>query len=288
MTEKQQQAQQLKENELMERGFSIEFVTMDHDQPPHSHRMMEIIYILNGHAQVHMEGMKYRLKPLDFIVIDASRMHEVVFGFPQTMGISIHISKISLRKYVPDIDVLSVFGYSRELSEKQEKAAQRLCEYMRDLTILYMTPGKSYELRSSALVLSIIAELVDHFGCSEMNETAQINYQKSVRVEQICTYVDAHYREAISLQTVADELGLSREYFCRFFKENMGISFVQYMNRVRIHHIYQDLIHSDDSVQNIMEKHGFHNQKLFYQMFKDIYDCTPQKLRTVSKCTPYI
>ena len=37
------------------------------------------------------------------------------------------------------------------------------------------------------------------------------------RLEQICTYVDHHYREEMTLQEAADELGLNREYFCRFF-----------------------------------------------------------------------
>lgn len=37
-------------------GFDIRFVTMDHNSPFHWHREMEILYILNGHATVHMEG----------------------------------------------------------------------------------------------------------------------------------------------------------------------------------------------------------------------------------------
>ena len=83
------------------------------------------------------------------------------------------------------------------------------------------------------------------------------------RLEQICMYVDHHYREEMTLQEAADELGLNREYFCRFFKQSTGSSFMRYVNQVRLNYIYQDLLHTDDPVQEIMERHGFFNQKLF-------------------------
>ena len=41
-------------------GFDIRFVTMDHNSPFHWHREMEILYILNGHATVHMERSEER------------------------------------------------------------------------------------------------------------------------------------------------------------------------------------------------------------------------------------
>ena len=88
--------------------------------------------------------------------------------------------------------------------------------------------------------------------------------------------------EEIILEDAALELGLNREYFCRMFKKNMGISFISYVNQVRIDHIYQDLIHTDDSILEITERHGFFNQKLFYQMFKERYQCTPVKLRKIA------
>ena len=46
-------------------GFDIRFVTMDHNSPFHWHREMEILYILNGHATVHMEGEDvYKRQPM--------------------------------------------------------------------------------------------------------------------------------------------------------------------------------------------------------------------------------
>ena len=46
---------------------------------------MEILYILNGHATVHMEGEEYELNPLDAIVMDYARIHEVIYALPHDL-----------------------------------------------------------------------------------------------------------------------------------------------------------------------------------------------------------
>jgi len=94
--------------------------------------------------------------------------------------------------------------------------------------------------------------------------------------------------EPIELREAAAELGLNREYFCRYFKKNTGISFIQYVTHVRMNHVYQDLLYSDGSIQEILEKNGVYNNKLFYKKFKAAYHCTPLQLKKLSKNNPYL
>ena len=273
---------------LLDNGFHIKFVTMNHNSPPHWHRAMEILYILNGSATVNLEGKKHKLKPLDFIAIDSAKVHDVVYAMPQTMGITIHISKNFMRRYIPDIELLRFRCNMETLSQEQQQPYMELCGYMKELTVLYFNQTQSYQLKSNALVLEILANLVDNFSRPASEEMTVSGYNKLARMEQIYQYVEKHHAEEITLQDGADELGLNKEYFCRMFKENMGISFISYVNQVRIDQIYQDLIHTDDSIQEIAERHGFYNQKLFYRMFKERYDCTPVKLRKIARDNPYL
>ncbi len=67
-------------------GFDIRFVTMNHNSPFHWHRELEILYILNGHAIVSMEGKRYELNPLDAIVMDYAKVHEVIYELPKIMS----------------------------------------------------------------------------------------------------------------------------------------------------------------------------------------------------------
>ena len=273
---------------LPEAGFDIRFVTMNHNSPFHWHRELEILYILNGHATVRMDGRRYEIDPLDAIVMDYSKIHEVIYEMPQTMGICIHVSRNLLRRYLADTELLEIRCAGDGLTEEDGEAYRRICECLSRLVVLYVNQKNTYHLRSTALILEIMACLTEHFSKPVTRQTTEAKVGNMERLDQICTYVEHHYMEEISLQDAADELGLNREYFCRFFKQNTGISFIRYVNQVRINHIYQELLHSDEGIQEITERHGFYNQKLFYRMFKERYECTPREIRSMARNNPYL
>lgn len=269
-------------------GFDIRFVTMNHNSPFHWHREMEILYILNGHATVTMDGKEHSLNPLDLIVLDFSKIHEVVYQMPQTMGICIHISRAMLQRYLPETELVGIQCSCEWILPKQRERYVKLCQYLKELTVLYMNQEKSYRLRSTALILNILAELLEDFSYPVTKEASELQVNNMGRMEQICDYVEHHYKEEISLQEAADELGLNKEYFCRFFKKNMGTSFICYVNQVRLNYIYQDILHTDLRIQEVMERHGFWNEKLFYRMFKERYGCTPREMRKLNQNNPYL
>lgn len=269
-------------------GFDIRFVTMKHNSPFHWHRELEILYILNGHATVNMEGKEYHVNPLDAIVMDYSKVHEVIYELPQTMGICIHISRQLLYRYLPNPELIEIHCSGETLTKEQQDAYARLCEILKNLTVLYVNQKKTYQLRSTAFILEILAILLESFSAPITKTVSENRIGNMERLEEICDFVEHHYQEEITLGEAAEEIGLNKEYFCRFFKQNTGTSFIRYVNEVRISHIYQDLLHSSEGILEITEQHGFFNQKLFYRMFKEKYGCTPKQVRNIARDNPYM
>lgn len=269
-------------------GFHVRFVTMDHNSPFHWHRELEVLYILNGHATVTMDGERYELNPLDVIVMDYSKIHEVIYELPHTMGICIHISRQLMHRYVSDKELFAIRCAGNRIPQEKQEAYSGFCEYLKELTVLYVNQRNTYRLRSTALVLNMLASLLENFSEPVTKSVSEAKLGNMSRLEQVCDYVEHHYMEEIALQEAADELGLNKEYFCRFFKQSTGTSFMKYVNQVRISHIYQDLLHTGEGIQEIMERHGFNNQKLFYRMFKERYHCTPRELRNMAYNNPYL
>lgn len=269
-------------------GFDIRFVTMKHNSPFHWHRELEILYILNGHATVNMEGKEYHVNPLDAIIMDYSKVHEVIYELPQTMGICIHISRQLLYRYLPNPELIEIHCSGETLTKEQQEPYARLCEILKNLTVLYVNQKKTYQLRSTAFILEILAILLEDFSTPITKTVSETKIGNMERLEEICNFVEHHYQEEITLGEAAEEIGLNKEYFCRFFKQNTGTSFIRYVNEVRISHIYQDLLHSSEGILEITERHGFFNQKLFYRMFKEKYGCTPKQVRNMARDNPYV
>ena len=107
--------------------------------------------------------------------------------------------------------------------------------------------------------------------------------QSLSRFEPILEYTKLNYNKAISIQEIANVAHLQPEYFCRKFKQYMGQTFLEYLNEIRLAHIYKDLINTNNPLCDILETHGFTNTKLFYKTFKMKFNCTPKEVRKTMK-----
>ena len=92
-----------------------------------------------------------------------------------------------------------------------------------------------------------------------------------------------HYPEKITLNDISARIGFSKEYFCRFFKQHMGITFLQYLNEVRISHAGRLLSSTELSVAEVMHQIGFTNQTVFNRLYKELYGMTPRQSRKYVK-----
>lgn len=158
-----------------------------------------------------------------------------------------------------------------------------ICNMLKELPPLYVTQPVGYKLKSQAVAMQIFYELLHHFAKKDEMLSVSERYSGQERLGEIITYIEEHHAEQISLESIASHFYLSREYFSRFFKKNMGVTFTRYVNQVRLMHIYHDILNTQDGILELAERHGFTNYKLFNRMFHEIYGCTPREIRRDSK-----
>lgn len=78
---------------------------------------------------------------------------------------------------------------------------------------------------------------------------------------------------------VARSVGLSPQYFCSLFKEQVGCSFVQYLRTVRLDHARELLRKTTLEVTEIAFESGFNDATYFGQIFKAVEGLTPSQYR---------
>lgn len=143
-------------------------------------------------------------------------------------------------------------------------------------------------MRSDGTVLLMLADLIQYFSVHTLPENTRRQKQSNDVLREIIAYVNNHYKDSLTLDNMARQTGFSREYFCRFFKQHMGITFLRYVNEVRISHAGRLLSDTDLSISEIMQESGFTNQTLFNRLFKEIYGMTPRQARISSPTDKYI
>ena len=152
---------------------------------------------------------------------------------------------------------------------------------LKSIAHIYQKKGKGYELRLMAKVNEFLYILFTNYSYKEMNvgkESRQI-----ARLKDVLRYVAKNYQEPIALKEAADIASLNQDYFCRMFKKCMGVTFLEYVNQVRINHIHEELLATEDSITDILEHNGFTNYKVFSRMFKAQFGMTPRELRKLQE-----
>lgn len=246
--------------------------------PVHWHSAIELIYVLNGNGSIMIDGKDYLVIAGDFVVLDSNQMHEVKAANASMMVI-IHFSRNSMKNYVSDIEKYRFFCTREKLKKEQLEAYLKICEMLKGLPPMYVMHPVGYRLKSQAIAMEVFFELLNHFATRE--EHVQTSKHNTIleRLGEITEYIELHYKEQISLEEIASHFYLSREYFSRFFKQNMGVNFLRYVNQVRLMHIYQDICNTQKGILEIAEENGFTNYKLFNRMFHEIYGCSPRDVR---------
>ena len=83
----------------------------------------------------------------------------------------------------------------------------------------------------------------------------------------------------ITVAEVADRVDFSESHFMRYFKENMGTSFIDYLRDYRLTMAARLLLVSDDTILSVAEEVGFENLSNFNRAFKKKYGVTPREYR---------
>jgi signal transduction histidine kinase/AraC-like DNA-binding protein len=103
--------------------------------------------------------------------------------------------------------------------------------------------------------------------------------QTSALIKQSVAYLHQNYARALTRSEIADELGMSEDYFSRTFSQELGISPWDYLNRYRVAQARQLLQTTADSVQRIARRVGITDPAYFSRVFRRIVGESPTDFR---------
>lgn len=99
------------------------------------------------------------------------------------------------------------------------------------------------------------------------------------RLHKVIAYIKQNFNEDISLQQVAELANMGVTTFSIYFKKSYRMTFVQYLNNLRIGHACKLLSEENHSVGSIAYSCGFNTLANFNRQFKKHKGMTPTKFR---------
>lgn len=120
-----------------------------------------------------------------------------------------------------------------------------------------------------------------HRILSLLNTNGHMHTPLSSQIIQAQQWMDAHFKENISISDVAEQVSLSRYYFSRRFREETGMTPHDYLMNVRISYAKDRLANHVESIEQIAYDCAFCSSSNFIQAFKTKTGITPHQFRSI-------
>ena len=120
-------------------------------------------------------------------------------------------------------------------------------------------------------ILTLISTLPEENG----QETTEL----ALKLKNVAAYLDEHYAESVSLDSLSEQFFISKYYLSREFKKEYGITIVQYLLTKKITHAKELLRYSTSSIEEIAGLCGIDDASYFNKIFRKLEGCTASEYR---------
>lgn len=264
--------------------YSCELLPLFPSVPLHWHEEMEFTRIVEGKAHYQIGNNDFEVAAGDLILvpphalhmvsrIDRAYMHSETFVFHLNFLLGSSTDACSLKYLSPIAQGGLSLPSLLSVSHPEYEAFRHLFE---QIFICYTEKRYGYELALKAYFFELFRLLFEK-GLITAPEDAAASTSQSEKLKAMLQYIQQHYADELSVAEAADFCHVSPSYFMHFFKENTGMTFVQYLNDYRLRQAARMLEKEDCSIMEAALSCGFNNLSYFHKRFREYYGMTPKE-----------
>ncbi len=230
--------------------------------PSHFHRKIEITYVLKGSMNARVNEKDYHSDADDILFVPTFYAHSYATS-DDAMRL-IFLPHQSLCE-----NFLSAMGKRSFASISfNDKSYNKnvLLPLLLDLTKL---DDNDSLLTRQGLVTVVFGRMLEHYP------TIPSEKNKLDTLVNILTYIDDHFTENLTLDSLAGQFGYSPYHFSKMFNAHVGCNLRNYINNLRIH-LFVRSYHKNDNIMHLAYNVGFNSMPSFYRAFEEVHHCSPK------------
>ena len=259
--------------------FNIIHESNSEPREQHYHQNLDLLYVLAGSVDVVIDDKVFHLKEEDMILINSNKRHKFE-NSGNLLAIRFAIDYYLLSQTVGTTQMLFLCNSAVDKNSAYDKLRHQMKEIIR----YYYTEGNKDKCYLQALYYQMLHVLIANFMVkTEETRVLFDNDAEKERISEIQSYIQGHYQAAISLNDLAEQMFLTPAYLSKYIKKKFGMTFVEYLNNIRLFHAVDELIYTNKSLTHIAMDNGFCTSAAFNKSFKKVFNVSPGEYRKTAE-----
>lgn len=254
---------------------------LDH-VPTHDHLFLELTYIVEGSAHHTLDGQTTTVREGDYFIVDYGSRHSYKAtgsgGFvnldclflPELLDPILKGTK-SLRTLLEHY--LLHFNIKALVQNPAHMVFHDDTGQIKKLLDLINEEAEERKPGYTELIRCYLLEILLH-TVRRLDDASAASEGQNIGAF-ITAYIADHYMEPLTLNQLAARMNYSLPYISKRFKEDTGVSFVQYLQNYRVMQGCRLLTSSNLSLGEITEMVGYHDVKFFSALVKKMTGLSP-------------
>lgn len=253
----------------------------------HTHAGYEVQVALEGEYYIDFDGRKVLMRAPDTLcLIPPGCSHHSCYAGGQTRQMSVGLRFGCRQKQTPGepsglLDLLELFPQSEPVLLTDGE----LCQTIRCFSEELSAPDVGSELLLDALLRQFFIQLFRALKrmTGARSRDRSDHDKREDRYGKIEEFFHEHYARPVTEEDLAQHLSVSKRQTSRILRQLCGKSFHEKLEEMRMHYALQQLMHTDEPVENIALQVGYTAASGFYVAFKKSFGITPSRYRSTCR-----
>lgn len=200
------------------------------------------------------------------------------------------------KKHKPNIIIMDI-----KMPEKNGlEAQQSIIEFNPNVKTIILTAFDNFNFAQNAIKLGVVDYILKPIKPNELNDSINkaislLQKEKTISghsedlssnrdpIHKAIQYINKNFNKDISLESVSEHIHLNPQYFSRYFKNNTGVNFIEYVSKIRIKEGKKLLVCTDKSISRISMDIGYLDPAYFTKVFIKYEGISPHKYRLTQR-----
>lgn len=235
------------------------------------HSFLKLLWIREGRAKIQFKADSPDCETGNLVIVPPFTPHRIVDSLDAPVSLyGLGVDTKQLKCVEP---VLTTFQSGVYFG--QRLGVLRIEQHFRKLLYLVDQEGTASQFSSVAVALELLAELAVKLAQPESRKCTTPQPFSDPLLESYLAWLQRNFFESLTLDGAAKASGMSRRTFTNQFKARTGMTWLEYVNALRVQRAEELLKDADRKVTSIAFQCGFDDLSTFYRAFKRVTGRTP-------------